>query len=107
MIFEAFTVRGKITDTWKIFWKGSCSDNRISKRTMTIIAGGYLISSRPYGDTLDWRMHNHTVDAGLKNYRKMISTYDVRLDLAECFPKEEEQHQTKCGYDRYGTLAQC
>ncbi len=63
------------------------SDNRILREPNTIIAKkAYLISDI---DTraVTLRLEDgstHTVDAGLKNYRKMdFRLYDVRLDLAE------------------------
>lgn len=63
------------------------SDNRISKEPSTIIARkAYLISD---SDTLAITLRledgtTHTVDAGLKNYRKMdFHFYDIRLDLSE------------------------
>jgi lipopolysaccharide export system permease protein len=63
------------------------SDNRILREPNTIIARkAYLISDV---DTMAITLRledgsTHTVDAGLKNYRKMdFRFYDVRLDLAE------------------------
>ncbi len=68
------------------------SDNRIIREPNTIIARkAYLISDT---DTraITLRLEDgstHTVDAGLKTYRKMdFSFYDIRLDLAESFSAE-------------------
>jgi lipopolysaccharide export system permease protein len=63
------------------------SDNRISKEPSTIIARRAYLISDPDTLAITLRLEDgttHTVDAGLKNYRKMdFHFYDVRLDLAE------------------------
>jgi lipopolysaccharide export system permease protein len=70
------------------------SDNRIISEPSTIIARkAYLISNT---DTLAITLRledgsTHTVDAGLKNYRKMdFRFYDIRLDLAESLSSEKK-----------------
>jgi len=63
------------------------SDTRISKEPSTIIARKAYLISDPETLALTLRLEDgttHTVDAGLKNYRKMdFHFYDVRLDLPE------------------------
>lgn len=62
------------------------SDNRISREPSTIVARRAYLVSDPGTLAITLRLEDgstHTVDAGLKNYRKMdFSVYDVRLDLA-------------------------
>lgn len=70
------------------------SDNRIFREPSTIIARrAYLISdSGTLAITL--RLEDgsiHTVDAGLKNYRKMdFRFYDIRLDLSPSLSEEKK-----------------
>ena len=69
-------------------WKGFLwADNRISKEPSTIIARKAYLISNPDTLAITLRLEDgttHTVDAGLKNYRKMdFHFYDVRLDLTE------------------------
>jgi lipopolysaccharide export system permease protein len=63
------------------------SDNRISKEPSTIIARKAYLISDPDTLAITLRLQDgstHTVDAGLKNYRKMdFYYYDIRLDLDE------------------------
>jgi lipopolysaccharide export system permease protein len=67
------------------------SDNRISREPSTIIARKAYLISDPDTLAITLRLEdgtNHTVDAGLKNYRKMdFHFYDVRLDLTETLSK--------------------
>ncbi len=62
------------------------SDNRISREPSTIIARKAYLISDPVTLVMILRLEDgstHTVDAGLKHYRKMdFRLYDVRLDLA-------------------------
>ena len=63
------------------------SDNRIIREPSTIIARKAYLISDPDTLAITLRLEDgstHTVDAGLKNYRKMdFRFYDVRLDLSE------------------------
>jgi lipopolysaccharide export system permease protein len=63
------------------------SDTRIIKEPSTIIARKAYLISDPDTQAVTLRLEDgttHTVDTGLKNYRKMdFQIYDVRLDLAE------------------------
>lgn len=62
------------------------SDSRIIREPSTIIAKKAYLISDPNTMVITLRLEDgstHTVDAGLKNYRKMdFRFYDVRLDLA-------------------------
>jgi len=62
------------------------SDNRISREASTILARRAYLVSDPDTMAITLRLEDgstHTVDAGLRNYRKMdFGVYDVRLDLA-------------------------
>jgi lipopolysaccharide export system permease protein len=70
------------------------SDNRISKEPSTIIARKAYLISDPDTMAITLRLEDgttHTVDAGLKNYRKMdFHFYDVRLDLSESLSEGEK-----------------
>ncbi|MBA4421574.1 MAG: LPS export ABC transporter permease LptF [Syntrophus sp. (in: bacteria)] len=63
------------------------SDNRINNEPSTIIARKAYLISDPDTLAITLRLEDgttHTVDSGLKNYRKMdFHFYDVRLDLSE------------------------
>ena len=78
------------------------SDNRISKEPSTIIARKAYLISDPDTLAITLRLEDgttHTVDAGLKNYRKMdFHFYDVRLDLAESL-SEGKKNGTKSSTD--------
>jgi len=78
------------------------SDNRISKEPSTIIARKAYLISDPDTLAITLRLEDgttHTVDAGLKNYRKMdFHFYDVRLDLAESL-SERKKNGTKSSTD--------
>lgn len=68
------------------------SDNRIIREPNTIIARrAYLISDKDT-QAITLRLEDgstHTVDAGLKSYRKLdFRFYDIRLDLAESLSKD-------------------
>ena len=60
-------------------------DDRIAEEPSTIIASRGTLISNPQSLTVTLRLEDgsiHTVDAQLKNYRKVdFSTYDVRLDF--------------------------
>jgi lipopolysaccharide export system permease protein len=68
------------------------SDNRIIREPNTIIARKAYLISDVDTQAITLRLEDgstHTVDAGLKNYRKMdFRFYDVRLDLAESLSSE-------------------
>src|SRR4030042_132139 len=70
------------------------SDNRITREPSTIIARRAYLISNPDTMVVTLRLEDgsmHTVDAGLKNYRKMdFSFYDVRLDLAASLSEKRE-----------------
>jgi lipopolysaccharide export system permease protein len=70
------------------------SDNRIIREPSTIIARKAYLISNPDTLAITLRLEDgstHTVDAGLKNYRKMdFRFYDVRLDLAESLSSEKK-----------------
>ncbi|MBU2053700.1 MAG: LPS export ABC transporter permease LptF [Proteobacteria bacterium] len=76
------------------------SDNRISREPSTIIARRAYLFSDPGTLAIILRLETgstHTVDAGLKNYRKMdFSVYDVRLDFAASL-KEDRPAGAKSG----------
>lgn len=78
------------------------SDNRISKEPSTIIARKAYLISDPDTLAITLRLEDgttHTVDAGLKNYRKMdFHFYEVRLDLAESL-SEGKKNGTKSSTD--------
>jgi lipopolysaccharide export system permease protein len=78
------------------------SDNRISKEPSTIIARKAYLISDPDTMAITLRLEDgttHTVDAGLKNYRKMdFHFYDVRLDLSEAL-SEGKKSGTKSSTD--------
>ncbi|MDP1993384.1 MAG: LPS export ABC transporter permease LptF [Syntrophales bacterium] len=78
------------------------SDNRISKEPSTIIARKAYLISDPDTLAITLRLEDgttHTVDAGLKNYRKMdFHFYDVRLDLSESL-SEGKKSGTKSSTD--------
>ena len=70
------------------------SDNRITREPSTIIARRAYLISNPDTMVITLRLEDgsmHTVDAGLKNYRKMdFRFYDVRLDLAASLSEKKE-----------------
>jgi lipopolysaccharide export system permease protein len=70
------------------------SDNRIIREPSTIIARKAYLISNPDTLAITLRLEDgstHTVDAGLKNYRKMdFRFYDIRLDLAESLSSEKK-----------------
>ena len=70
------------------------SDNRITREPSTIIARRAYLISNPDTMVVTLRLEDgsmHTVDAGLKNYRKMdFRFYDVRLDLAASLSEKKE-----------------
>jgi lipopolysaccharide export system permease protein len=74
------------------------SDNRISREPSTIIARRASLISDPNTLVITLRLEDgstHTVDAGLKSYRKMdFRFYDVRLDLAASL-SEKRQGESK------------
>jgi lipopolysaccharide export system permease protein len=78
------------------------SDNRISKEPSTIIARKAYLISNPDTMAITLRLEDgttHTVDAGLKNYRKMdFHFYDVRLDFTESL-SEGKKSSTKPSTD--------
>jgi lipopolysaccharide export system permease protein len=70
------------------------SDNRIIREPSTIIARRAYLISNPDTLAITLRLEDgsiHTVDAGLKNYRKMdFRFYDVRLDLSPSLSDEKK-----------------
>ncbi len=70
------------------------SDNRIIREPSTIIARRAYLISNPDTLAITLRLEDgsiHTVDAGLKNYRKMdFRFYDVRLDLSSSLSEEKK-----------------
>jgi lipopolysaccharide export system permease protein len=70
------------------------SDNRITREPSTIIARRAYLISNPDTMVITLRLEDgstHTVDAGLKNYRKMdFRFYDVRLDLPASLSEKKE-----------------
>jgi lipopolysaccharide export system permease protein len=70
------------------------SDNRIIREPSTIIARRAYLVSNPDTLAITLRLEDgsiHTVDAGLKNYRKMdFRFYDVRLDLSSSLSEEKK-----------------
>ena len=70
------------------------SDNRMTREPSTIIARRAYLISNPDTMVITLRLEDgsmHTVDAGLKNYRKMdFRFYDVRLDLAASLSEKKE-----------------
>ncbi len=70
------------------------SDNRIIREPSTIIARRAYLVSDPATLAITLRLEDgsiHTVDTGLKNYRKMdFRFYDVRLDLASSLSEEKK-----------------
>lgn len=68
------------------------SDNRIIREPNTIVARKAYLISDPDARSITLRLEDgstHTVDAGLKNYRKMdFRFYDIRLDLSESLSAE-------------------
>jgi lipopolysaccharide export system permease protein len=70
------------------------SDNRIMREPSTIIARRAYLISNPDTLAITLRLEDgniHTVDAGLKNYRKMdFRFYDVRLDLTSSLSDEKK-----------------
>jgi lipopolysaccharide export system permease protein len=74
------------------------SDYRILREPNTIIARKAYLISNPDTQAITLRLEDgstHTVDAGLKNYRKMdFRFYDIRLDLVESLSSEKK---TKTG----------
>ena len=70
------------------------SDSRISKEPSTIIARQAYLISNPDTMVITLRLEDgstHTVDAGLKRYRKMdFRFYDVRLDLASTLSTDKK-----------------
>ena len=70
------------------------SDNRIIREPSTIIARRAYLISDPDTLAITLRLEDgsiHTVDAGLKNYRKMdFRFYDVRLDLSSSLSEEKK-----------------
>jgi lipopolysaccharide export system permease protein len=68
------------------------SDNRILREPNTIIARKAYLISDVDTKAVTLRLEEgstHTVDAGLRNYRKMdFRLYDVRLDLAESLTRD-------------------
>jgi len=70
------------------------SDNRIIREPSTIIARRAYLISNPDTLAITLRLEDgsiHTVDAGLKNYRKMdFRFYDVRLDLSSSLSDEKK-----------------
>lgn len=69
------------------------SDNRITNEPSTIVARRAYLVSNPDTMVITLRLENgstHTVDGGLKHYRKMdFAFYDVRLDLAPTLSPEK------------------
>ena len=87
------------------------SDNRIIREPSTIIARRAYLISDPDTLAITLRLEDgstHTVDAGLKNYRKMdFRFYDVRLDLPSSLSEEKKAgDKIQHGNDRCGTLRQ-
>jgi lipopolysaccharide export system permease protein len=78
------------------------SDNRISREPSTILARRARLISDPDTRALILRLEEgstHTIDAGLKNYRRAdFRQYDLRLDLASTL-SESAQRQEKRGAD--------
>ena len=70
------------------------SDNRIIREPSTIIARRAYLVSDPATLAITLRLEDgsiHTVDAGLKNYRKMdFRYYDVRLDLGSSLSEDQK-----------------
>jgi len=70
------------------------SDSRISREPSTIIARRAYLVSNPDTMVVTLRLEDgsiHTVDAGLKRYRKIdFRFYDVRLDLASALSGEKK-----------------
>jgi lipopolysaccharide export system permease protein len=70
------------------------SDNRLTEEPSTIIARKAYLVSDPKALTVTMRLENgstHTVDAGLRNYRKMdFRTYDVNLDIKSALFDEKK-----------------
>lgn len=70
------------------------SDKRISREPSTIIARRARLISDPATLVITLRLEDgstHTVDADLKNYRKMdFRFYDIRLDLAASLSDEKK-----------------
>ena len=70
------------------------SDNRITREPSTVIARRAYLVSDPNTLAITLRLEDgsiHTVDPGLKNYRKMdFRFYDVRLDLSPSLSEEKK-----------------
>lgn len=77
------------------------SDTRLTEEPSTIIAKKAYLISDPKALTVTMRLENgntHTVDAGLKNYRKMdFSTYDVNLDIGSALFDENKLKEKSSG----------
>ena len=77
------------------------SDTRLTAEPSTIIAKKAFLISDPKALTVTMRMENgstHTVDAALKNYRKMdFSTYDVSLDIGSALFDEKKLKEKSSG----------
>ena len=77
------------------------SDTRLTAEPSTIIAKKAYLISDPKALTVTMRLENgstHTVDAGLKNYRKMdFSTYDVSLDIGSALFDENKLKEKSSG----------
>ncbi len=70
------------------------SDTRLTDEPSTIVAKKAYLISDPKALTVTMRLENgstHTVDAGLKNYRKMdFNSYDVNLDIGSALFDEKK-----------------
>ncbi|MCX5857327.1 MAG: LPS export ABC transporter permease LptF [Deltaproteobacteria bacterium] len=77
------------------------SDTRLTEEPSTIIAKKAYLISDPKALTVTMRLESgstHTVDTGLKNYRKMdFSTYDVNLDIGSALFDENKLKEKSSG----------
>jgi lipopolysaccharide export system permease protein len=77
------------------------SDTRLTSEPSTIIAKKAYLISDPKALTVTMRLEDgstHTVDAALKNYRKMdFSTYDVNLDIGSALFDEKKLKEKSSG----------
>ncbi|MFH1079320.1 MAG: LPS export ABC transporter permease LptF [Pseudomonadota bacterium] len=77
------------------------SDTRLTQEPSTIIAKKAYLISDPKALTVTMRLENgstHTVDADLKNYRKMdFSSYDVNLDIGSALFDEKNLKEKSSG----------
>jgi lipopolysaccharide export system permease protein len=77
------------------------SDTRLTDEPSTIVAKKAYLISDPKALTVTMRLENgstHTVDAGLKNYRKMdFRYYDVNLDIGSALFDEKKLKEKSSG----------